>query len=198
MPFNTTRPHCGSKMRLLDKYGGRRVSCPDCKKEHVAGMLTAFLEQQKDDVQQVDERDLVVQPATKQCPYCSEEIYVDAAKCKHCGEFLDKRRRPPEQSPSSAGNAAVRGLSFSLRVLGDLILIGGVCVLLFYLLWFDTTVEVPKSELFGHTIGGGRVHNIGLMEQKHTGIIVGTVASALGFMLTVTGSIMRVVSRPRS
>ncbi|WP_339697711.1 hypothetical protein [Algoriphagus aquimarinus] len=27
---------------------------------------------------------------TKRCPYCSEEILVEAKKCKFCGEFLDK------------------------------------------------------------------------------------------------------------
>lgn len=26
---------------------------------------------------------------TKRCPYCAEEILVDAKKCKHCGEWLE-------------------------------------------------------------------------------------------------------------
>ena len=28
---------------------------------------------------------------TKLCPYCKEEIKIDALKCKHCGEFLNKQ-----------------------------------------------------------------------------------------------------------
>ena len=26
--------------------------------------------------------------ATRYCPYCAEEIYAEAKKCKHCGEFV--------------------------------------------------------------------------------------------------------------
>jgi len=34
--------------------------------------------------------------ATKECPYCSEEINVKSKKCKHCGEILDPQMREIE------------------------------------------------------------------------------------------------------
>ena len=39
-------------------------------------------------------------PATRECPFCGEEILAKAKKCKHCGEFLDAAlRHMHERSP---------------------------------------------------------------------------------------------------
>ncbi len=29
---------------------------------------------------------------TKTCPYCGEEININAIKCKHCGEFIEEKK----------------------------------------------------------------------------------------------------------
>ena len=29
---------------------------------------------------------------TKKCPFCAEEINIEATKCKHCGEIIDKKK----------------------------------------------------------------------------------------------------------
>lgn len=64
-------------------YAGRVVNCPKCKAKTRVGEITD-------------------QPrkSTKTCPYCAESIAFAAAKCKHCGEFLDG---------SSAISRATRG-----------------------------------------------------------------------------------------
>lgn len=31
---------------------------------------------------------------TKECPHCKGEIQIDATKCRHCGEWIDKIKEP--------------------------------------------------------------------------------------------------------
>lgn len=37
---------------------------------------------------------------TKRCPFCHEEIHVDAKQCKHCCEFLDPKLRDINKNKS--------------------------------------------------------------------------------------------------
>ena len=45
--------------------------------------------------------------ATKECPYCSEQISINAKKCKHCGEFIDVALRAAEESKKLSSNPTV-------------------------------------------------------------------------------------------
>jgi hypothetical protein len=40
----------------------------------------------------------------KKCPFCAEEIQDAAIKCKHCGEFLDGRKREEALAPQPYGS----------------------------------------------------------------------------------------------
>ena len=47
----------------------------------------------------------------KKCPYCSEEIQIDAIKCKHCKEFLkNKDKRNTYLQPFSFKKTIITGM----------------------------------------------------------------------------------------
>ena len=52
-------------------------------------------------------------------------------------------------------------------------------------MFFDTSVEVPTTTVFGQTIGGGRVNNLGLMSDRSNGIIIGIGAAIFGLILSI-------------
>jgi hypothetical protein len=104
---------------------------------------------------------------TKKCPFCAEEILSEAIKCKHCGEMLVKKEVPsPKQS---AGIWTGLGL---------IILAAGLVVGFYYWQYFKASVEAP---------GVGRVNNIGLLQDKQTGTLLGFGAAALGLVLLLVG-----------
>ena len=44
------------------------------------------------------------EPRTQKCPFCAEQISVEAKKCKHCGETIDVALRAAEESKRSQAN----------------------------------------------------------------------------------------------
>jgi len=61
--------------------------------------------------------------ATKKCPFCAEEIDIDAVKCKHCGEFLSKEAKKEHHKGNSS--ALVTTL-IVLAIIALLLIITGV------------------------------------------------------------------------
>lgn len=49
----------------------------------------------------------------------------------------------------------------------------------------DTSVAVPTQEFMGQTIGGGRVNNIGLMQDRQNLLMIGGVGFIGGLILRV-------------
>ena len=57
----------------------------------------------------------------KKCPYCAEEIQDEAVKCKHCGEFLDKRAAPAAQTKAKWYQSST-SIWFAFFVVGPVVL----------------------------------------------------------------------------
>lgn len=108
MPIPVHCSNCGSKFKAPSKAAGRSTSCPKCN-----CTLTIPTERSKQspnsgelvNVPSFEVGAAVAEPpsvATKECPYCSEEILLKAVKCKHCGEIVDAALRAAEEAKQFA------------------------------------------------------------------------------------------------
>lgn len=115
----------------------------------------------------------------KKCPYCAEEIQDDAIKCKHCGSVLSEAAGP--SGAVSQKPPPVR--SGLLQFLGAILFLGGVAAAVYFYAYFNTTVAAPTVEVLGRTLGGGRVHNIGLMQERQLNLILSIVVALVGLVM---------------
>jgi hypothetical protein len=92
------------------------------------------------------------------------------------------------------GGSKKKGPGFRKEVcrswIGGLMIIAGLVGAVFFFFFFDTSVEVPTQELFGQTIGGGRVNNLGLMAERQNGII-------FSFGIAIVGAVIEFIARSR-
>ena len=79
--MKTACPHCGQRFDVEEPDLGKEADCPNCGKRFVLQALSESSEPAQD------------KPAVR-CPYCGGEISPDAKKCRHCGEWIDRAKKP--------------------------------------------------------------------------------------------------------
>lgn len=116
------------------------------------------------------------------CGKCGTENQLDEKTCQECGDYLHQYKEQQEQEYKSIDKSS------SMKKLGLILLLLGSLIAGYYYLLFDTSVEVPTTEIMGQTFGGGRVHNIGLLQEKQSGGMIGGGLAVFGLIITLIAS----------
>ncbi len=118
-------PRCGQSLEAPEDMLGETIDCPSCNQS-----ITIPAPQEPASPPPP------IPKQTKQCPFCAEEILVSAVKCKHCGEFLDGRRKaapaPPPPTPQRVKTAEDNVLTRN-RGCGDILIYGPLILILIIL-----------------------------------------------------------------
>jgi hypothetical protein len=76
-----------------------------------------------------------------------------------------------------------------LRILGVLLIAGGLYLAGYFFLSFKTTVTSEPREIMGRMIGGGETHNIGLLSDRENGVAIGIGLANLGGLFVIAGTL---------
>jgi FtsH-binding integral membrane protein len=84
----------------------------------------------------------------KKCPFCAEDILVDAVKCKHCGEFLNDSARQPVQAQSQIQSSGANKFTVTGILLHAIAWLG-IAMLLF---WVAESPLITAGNHLGTTL----------------------------------------------
>lgn len=115
------------------------------------------------------------------CPDCKKEVSSLADKCPHCARPIMRKTDQTDPGLYIPSHQRTKSTS-SGGGLGALVAVAGLLGFIYFLLIFDTSVAVPAREFMGQRVGGGRVHNLGLMQERNIWLAVTGVVTALGVL----------------
>jgi hypothetical protein len=164
------------EMGLLHEisHNGRWISIRDYMTEKVAALQVEkqIQEEQERRVREEAERQAHEREEQHRIAVLAEErrkaAQLDSAQLQQSFEQRIPLSHSPQKNHGSSG----------LQIIGTLFLIGGLAVIAYFFLAFDTSVES----------GFGRVNNLGLMADRQNGIIIGVGLSLVGTIMFVIAS----------
>ncbi|MEI7821052.1 MAG: DUF4339 domain-containing protein [Verrucomicrobiota bacterium] len=112
-----------------------------------------------------------------------QELAVDR-KMAPPSRATSPKATPPRSLPPENDSAPLPDLQRSH--IARAIIIIGVLIAGFFLLFYDTNVKTETAWVSGVKVGGTEVNNIGLMLNRLLGSIVGMVTIVVGVILLVT------------
>lgn len=180
--------HCKQILEAEPHEFDQLLECPNCRKTIIVPSPQKNSTEQDINFWKTAEKISVqkVNSNEKECPFCGETILLVAIKCKHCGSDLSLNRK---KHTSSQSKPPQREGTFRSGFAGFMIIVG-LLLACYFFFFFDTSVEVPTEHIFGQTIGGGRVNNLGLMNDRQNGIV-------FGFGMAIIGAVIELFARSR-
>jgi len=148
-------PHCQQSLEATEDIYGITINCPNCDQtikvpDFLAAVVSPLLSQ-PEKKQVVLKKTQVIRTKNKQCPYCSEMVLVAAKKCKHCGEFLEKKKVPRNcvKCPNCGEIVKPVGKPGNLSecILAIILLCTFVLPGIIYIIWTSTNRRCPLCHI---------------------------------------------------
>lgn len=179
-------PQCEQSLEAPQKLFGQTIVCPSCNNEITVPSPISSANSQTPPPQPSKH------PDTKECPFCSERILVNAKKCKHCGEFLEGETdiSKKTETESSSSNRTASAVIVTLGYIG--LFIGWIVSHFFR----ESQLPLMAAQA-GVTLEEMRKAYISTTLVKIPPCIPALILDAVAFFMGVIGTIMsRYVAGP--